>query len=48
MTIVEEERKVSEFHEGRILGDIALQEPEKKRRALSAMAKTDSICLILD
>ena len=45
---VEEERKISEVHEGIMIGEIAMLEPETGTRALSAMANTECILLLLN
>lgn len=47
-TIIETENVVVEYQTGKLFGEIALLDPKKKIRALSAMTKTDSILLILN
>lgn len=48
ITSVEVENVVAEFDKGRLFGEIALLEPDKATRVLSAMTKTDCILLILN
>lgn len=45
---IEEEVKAGECIEGTLIGEIAMLDPEKEKRAKSAMAKTDCIFLILN
>lgn len=45
---IEEEVKVGELEEGTLIGEIAMLDPEKGKRAKSAMAKTDCIFLVLN
>ena len=46
--VIEEERKVGECGVGIIIGEIAMMDPLKATRALSGMAKTDCIFLLLN
>ena len=48
MTSVECENVVAEFPKGRLFGEIALLDPSKATRQLSAMTKTDCILLMLN
>jgi CRP-like cAMP-binding protein len=48
VTCVETENIVVEFQTGKLFGEIALLDPSKATRALSAMTKIDSIFLILN
>jgi hypothetical protein len=48
ITCVELEIEVAEFSKNRIFGEIALLEPAKATRVLSAMTKTDCILIILN
>jgi CRP-like cAMP-binding protein len=45
---IEEEVKVGECEEGTLIGEIAMLDPDKEKRAKSAMAKTDCVFLILN
>jgi hypothetical protein len=45
---VEVENIVAEFPKGRLFGEIALLDPTKATRVLSAMTKSDCILLILN
>jgi CRP-like cAMP-binding protein len=47
LVTIEEEKKVGEAMEGDLIGENALLKPDKNTRALSAMAKTDCIFLLL-
>ena len=46
--MVEEETKVAECGVGVVIGEIAMMDPLKATRALSGMAKTDCIFLLLN
>lgn len=47
-TTVECENVVAEFERGRLFGEIALLDPDKATRLLSAMTRTDCILLIFN
>jgi hypothetical protein len=48
ITTVEEEKKIGECDEGSLIGEIALIDPEKSTRLLSALVKTDCVFLLLN
>ncbi len=48
ITSVEIENIIVTFSKGKLFGEIALLNPDKKVRALSGMTKTDSVLLILN
>lgn len=48
LNCVETENVVAEFPKGRLFGEIALIDPSKATRVLSAMTKTDCIFIILN
>ena len=49
MIVIEEEIKMEfEAGVGSLIGEMAMMEPSKSLRALSGMAKTDSIFLLLN
>jgi CRP-like cAMP-binding protein len=48
MTQVETENIITEFQTGKLFGEIALLDPTKATRALSAMTKTDCVFMILN
>ena len=45
---MEVENVVAEFPKGRLFGEIALLDPTKATRALSAMTKTDCVFIVLN
>ena len=48
LNCVEVENIIAEFPKGRLFGEIALLDPSKATRVLSAMTKSDCILLILN